>query len=139
MVALAATLVLATGVQATPGTAVTITSLTSTSGTGDPFSSTGGVVCASGTVSNAWARFIGWQSGSAAQILIDKHFECADGTFEILLRVTVDFNTCDTVATWSVLSGTDAYVNLRGAGSLTGDSDCGGTILDVYTGSMHYN
>jgi len=54
--------------------------------------------------------------------------------------VSLDFSTCDTVGTWSVLSGTDAYTNLRGSGSLTGTSDCSGDgILDAYTGSMHFN
>jgi hypothetical protein len=138
-VAMVATLVLATGVQASQSTAVTITVLTGDTGT-DTFTATGGVVCSTGTVTLAWGRFIGYQRNTGgAQILLDKHFECGDGTFEILLRVSLDFNTCDTVATWSVQSGTDAYANLRGAGTLTGESDCNGEILDVYTGDMHFN
>jgi len=53
VVALAATLVLASGVQASQSQPVSITVFTSFNGT-DPFSATGGVVCATGTVSNAW-------------------------------------------------------------------------------------
>jgi len=137
MVALAATLALATGAQASQPQPVTITVLTSGSGS-DPFSSTGGVICANGTVSDVGGQFVGWQSGKQAQIQVEKQFACADGTFNVLLRVTLDFQTCDTVATWSVLSGTGAYANLRGAGTLTGDrGECGDPILDAYTGGMH--
>ena len=84
--------------------------------------------------------FIGWQSGfQAAQIILVKHFECPDGSFDVLLRVTLDFATGDTVGTWSVLHGTGAYASLHGAGSLTGDKSdpADKTILDVYIGAMH--
>ena len=139
LVALVATLALATNVYATTPTPVTITVADHVDGSGNPFVSTGGLICAAGQVSNASSQFVGWQNGRHAQILIDKHFECDDGTFDVLLRVSLDFETCDTVATWSVLSGTDAYATLRGAGSLTGESDCGDSILDVYTGAMHFD
>ena len=134
---LVATLALATNVYATSPQAVTITSVTQIDQ--GPFISTGGLVCTVGQVSNVSSRFVGGQSGRLAQILIDKRFECDDGTFDVLLRVSLDFETCDTVGTWSVLTGTGAYATLRGAGSLTGDSDCGDSILDVYTGSMHFD
>jgi hypothetical protein len=136
VVVLAAALVLTANVQASQSQPVTITVLTTQAGT-DAFTATGGVVCSSGTVSNAWVRFVGYQNGSGVQILIDKYFECADGTFDILLRVSLDFSTCDTVATWSVLDGNGAYERLRGAGSLTGTSSCDDTILDAYVGAMH--
>jgi len=136
-VAVAAMLILATGAQASTSQATTISVVTSISGSGDPFTATGGVVCASGTVSNAGANFVGWQNGKGAQIQIVKTFECSGSTFNLLLRVSLDFTTCDTVGTWSVLSGTGAYAKLHGSGSLTGDSSCGDTILDLYTGTMH--
>lgn len=139
VVALAATLVLATGAQASQSQSVTISVVTTFDGAGDPFAASGGVVCETGSVSNAWEQFIGYQRGSGAQILLDKHFECSDGTFEILLRVSLDFASCDTVGTWSVLSGTARYATLRGSGSLTGDSECAGQILDLYVGAMHLN
>jgi len=139
LVGLVATLALATSVYATSPAPVTITVVDHVDGSANSFVSTGGLICAAGQVSNASSQFVGWQNGSHAQILIDKHFECDDGTFDVLLRVSLDFETCDTVATWSVLSGTGAYATLRGAGSLTGDSDCGDSILDVYTGSMHFD
>jgi hypothetical protein len=134
--ALAATLILATGADASQSRPVTITVLTTVEGN-DPFVATGGVVCSTGEVSNGSIQFVGAQRGSGAQILIDKHFACADGTFEILLRVSLDFAACDTAGTWSVLSGTDAYARLHGSGRLSGESDCEDTTLDAYVGSMH--
>jgi hypothetical protein len=135
-VALAATLIFATGAQASPSQATTISVVTSFNGS-DPFTATGGVVCATGTVSNSYVNFRAWQSNTGAQILIVKDFVCGESSFSLLLRVSLDFATCDTVGTWSVLSGTGAYTKLHGAGTLTGDSACGDTILDFYTGSMH--
>jgi hypothetical protein len=98
-----------------------------------------GVICAAGTVSTVPDRFVGWQSGSLARILQVKSFVCPDGSFDVLLRVTLDFATGDTVGTWSVLSGSGAYASLHGAGSITGDkADPEATeILDIYTGGMH--
>jgi len=102
----------------------------------DPFVATGGVVCETGTVSSPVTLFVG-RSPSHAQILVVKHFVCPDGTFDVLLRVTLDFETLDTAGTWSVLDGTGAYVGLHGTGSLVGDNLGPTTIRDVYTGSMH--
>jgi hypothetical protein len=122
---------------ATPGTPVTISNTVSfVEGAVDPFTSTGGVVCAAGTVSTPFAVFVGWQSGSKAQILVGKHFVCPDGTFELLLRVTLDFATGDTAGTWSVVSGTGAYDELHGTGRIVGDAFEGG-IQDEYAGAMH--
>jgi hypothetical protein len=57
----------------------------------------------------------------------------------VLLRVTLDFATGDTVGTWTVLGGTGAYASLHGTGSLTGDKvePADPVILDTYTGGMH--
>ena len=137
LAALAATTLLAGTVLASAPLPVTITVVTTLEGSSDPFVATGGVVCDEGFVGNAGGRFIGWQSGTHAQIVLLKHFTCDDGAFDILLRVTLDFETRDTVATWSVVDGAGAYESLRGAGTLTGDNSGGDTILDVYTGEMH--
>jgi hypothetical protein len=136
LVGLVATLAIVTNVYATSPQPVTIAVDTHLNSL-DSFVSTGGPICATGQVSNVESRFTGWQDGSHAQILIDKRFECADGTFDVLLRVSLDFETCDTIGTWSVVYGTGAYATLRGSGSLTGDSTCGDSILDVYVGLMH--
>jgi len=122
LVALVAMLAFAGGASATEPQAVEITVVTHIDGFEDPFEATSAVICAEGTVSNAGGRFIGWQSGAQAQIILVKHFVCPDGTFDVLLRVTLDFESSDTVGSWSVLSGTGAYVALHGAGTLTGDN-----------------
>jgi hypothetical protein len=137
LVAGLAVIAMAGGVSAAQPQAVEITVVTHIDGFEDPFDATGGVVCATGTVSNLGGRFIGWQSGTQAQIIMSKQFVCPDGTFDIMLRVTLDFASSDTVGSWSVLRGTGAYATLHGAGSLTGDNAGGDTILDVYTGAMH--
>jgi hypothetical protein len=135
-----ALLVTASGVSATEPQPVTITVVTGIGGFQAPFEAPpGGPICAAGTVSNVGGRFVGWQSGSHARIIETKRFECPDGTFDVLLRVTLDFESGDTIGTWSVLDGTSAYASLRGAGSITGDKTdpSATTILDTYTGGMH--
>jgi hypothetical protein len=137
LTALTATVLLAGPALASAPQPITITVVTGMEGSSDPFESTGGIVCAEGVVGNAGGQFVGWQSDTHAQILILKRFTCDDGTFDILLRVKLDFETSDTVATWSVVDGTDAYESLRGSGTLIGTNDGGETILDEYVGGMH--
>jgi hypothetical protein len=117
--------------------AVEITVVTHIGGSGDPFQATGGVICAAGTVSQIEGRFVGGWGGRQGQLILVMRFVCPDGTFDVLLRVTLDFQTGDTAGTWSVLRGTGVYAQLHGTGSLSGDSLGGGTILDVYMGGMH--
>ena len=135
--AILATLGTAATASAAPPQAVSITVLTQVEGSGDQFAATGGVVCATGTVSNGPGHFVGGQSTSHAQILLVKEFVCGDGTFDVLLRVNLDFETGETVGTWSVLRGTGAYESLHGAGSIVGERQTGETILDTYTGRLH--
>jgi len=141
VIAIAATLVVAGGVSAAQPQAVTITVNTDIEGLVDPFEAIGGLVCTAGMVSNVGGRFVGWQSGSHAMIIETKRFECADGTFDVLLRVNLDFATGDTAGTWSVLDGLGTYASLHGAGSITGDKTdpSASTILDTYTGAMHFD
>ena len=136
---IAATLGMAGGVAAGQPQPVTITDLTQFDAFDNPFEATGGVICTAGTVSTVPDRFVGWQSGSHARILQVKSFVCPDGSFDVLLRVTLDFATGDTVGTWSVLNGSGAYASLHGAGSITGDKTDPEAmeILDIYTGVMH--
>lgn len=124
-------------VTAAPPTPVTISnSATFGPGAVDPFTSTGGVICAAGEVSTSFGLGTGFQSGFKVQILAGKHFVCSDGTFEVLLRVTLDSSTGQTEGTWSVVSGTGAYAKLHGGGKITGDPFPGG-IQDEYEGGMH--
>ena len=122
---------------ASPPQPVTITvDTTLAPGAVDPFAATGGVVCETGTVSDLFVLFVG-RSPSHAQLLVGKRFVCPDGTFDVLLRVRLDFETLDTSGTWSVVDGTAGYVGLHGTGSLVGDNLGPTTIRDLYTGAMH--
>ena len=135
--ALIAMLALAPAAAATPPTSISITVETTFEPDAvNPFTATGGVVCSAGSVSTPFTQFVGFQSNTHAQILLLKHFVCPDGTFDLLLRVKLDFTTFDTVGTWSVLGGTGAYARLHGAGKVTGDG-LEMSVLDVYTGKMH--
>jgi hypothetical protein len=68
----------------------------------DPFTSTGDVVCAEGEVRTLFITFAGDQSGTHRPINAVKLFICPTGTFEVHLRVTLDFETNGTNGTWSV-------------------------------------
>ena len=129
-------LVSVSSATASPPTPVTIAVDTSFVDPVSPFDATGGVVCATGTVSNVFTLFVGFQSNTHAQILVLKRFVCPDGTFDILLRVKLSFADFSTSGTWSVQSGTGAYTKLHGTGSISGVNQ-GDSVLDTYTGKMH--
>jgi hypothetical protein len=140
--AVVVTLALPAGAAATQPEPVTITVETQLF-VENTFDATGGLVCATGTVSplgggptGATRTFNGGQSFAQAQLLVSLRFECPDGSFDVLVRVTLDFATGDTVGTWSVLRGTGAYVSLHGAGSTTGDWD-GQVVSVTHSGNMH--
>ena len=117
---------------------VTISVTTVLSDPSDPFTSTGGIVCASGMVSTPFVHYIATQSGSHAQIVVGKHFVCSNGTFDLILQVTQSFPTFDTSGRWSVVSGTGAYAALRGVGTIIGTAIVPGvSVQDEYTGSLH--
>jgi hypothetical protein len=125
--------------EATPPQPVTITVDTIfVPGSVDKFTSTGGVVCASGEVTTPWALGAGGQNDSHAQLLVAKHFTCPDGTFDARLRVRLDFETGETEGTWSIVSGSGAYRRLHGGGQISGDPTETG-ILDAYSGNLSVN
>jgi hypothetical protein len=143
--AIAATLAMPAGAAATQPEPVIITSVEENFLGENTFDATGGLVCATGTVSplgggptGETRTFNGGQSFAQAQLLISMRFECPDGSFDVLVRVTLDFATGDTVGTWSVLRGTGAYVSLHGAGSTTGDWD-GQVVVVTHAGHMHFD
>lgn len=124
----------ATPVVATSPDPVTITVDTTVDG-GDPFVATGGVVCNSGIVSTTFRMFSGNERTGGLQLLLVKRFECSDGTFDLLLRVSLEFAT-GTTGNWSVVGGSGAYERLHGTGSVTGTYGPDDTIHDVYVGTM---
>lgn len=132
-----ATLALVTPASASPSQPVTLTVLSTIDPEAvDPFTSTGDVVCAEGEVGTLFQGFAGGQSGTHARINAVKLFICPTGTFEVHLRVTLDFETNGTNGTWSVSQGTGAFDKLHGTGGISG-TRVGDKVLDVYTGSMH--
>ncbi len=106
----------------------------------DPFTATG-PVCPSGVVTNAFNSGLVGGGGGHAQILIGKLFACAGSpgdTFEVLLRVTLNFEDGSTIGTWNVTDGTGAFAKLHGSGTLAGTPDSTlPLIVDVYDGTMH--
>jgi hypothetical protein len=68
----------------------------------DPFTTT-----PEGEVRTLFITFVGAQSGTHRQINAVKLFICPTGTFEVHLRVTLDFETHGTNGTWSVAHGTE--------------------------------
>ena len=138
IVLLTAALAIPAAALASPPQPVSISNANTFADPETAFSATGGVVCATGVVSTTFTRFVGGQSGSHSQLLVGKHFVCPNGTFDLTLRVKLDFATNVTRGTWSVSSSSGALAGLHGSGSITGTPlviDEG--ILDVYTGRMH--
>jgi len=133
-----AALGLPAGALASPPQPVSITNDVSFVEPETAFSATGGVVCATGTVSNTFTRFVGFQSGSHAQLVVGKHFVCPGGTFDLTLRVKLDFATNVTKGSWSVARSSGELAGLHGSGSITGvPIIVGESIRDMYTGRMH--
>lgn len=66
-----------------------------------------------------------------------KHWECAGGSIDADLVVTLDLVSGRTWGNWSVLGGAGAYAGVRGSGRLTGTPLAGGTgIRDVWDGKL---
>jgi hypothetical protein len=107
----------------------------------DPFTAIGQVCPSGGVVNDFDSGLVGGRSGSHAQILIGKVFACAGhpgDTFELLLRVTLNFQDGSTTGTWNVLRGTGAFAKLHGTGILQGTPDpTAPRIVDVYDGTTH--
>ena len=139
MLALVATVALATNASATSSTPVTITVEVTIGGSDNPFVATGGMVCDAGVASNLEGNFVGGYSNTHAQIQVFQRFECDDGTFDMHVRVALSFTTFETAGTWSVVDGTGAYDTLRGTGTITGETQGIGMIRDTFEGSLHFN
>ena len=128
---------------ATPPADVNIAVESSLVGDPSPFSASGpavdeGIVCATGTVTDASGKVTG-ASPTGFNYQGIKHFVCEDGSGEFFmnLQARIDFRK-GTTFNWNVLSGTDAYEKLHGAGSGDGLPGCGeDCILDVYDGGLH--
>lgn len=141
----AATLLVAMAVPAgaTPPTEVGIEVETSLLGAPSPFIASGpavdeGLVCDTGIVVDDSTKAQGF-SPNGFNVQAIKLFECDDGSgeFFVNLQARIDFRKGVTF-NWNVLSGTNAYENLHGAGSGVGLDICGpDCVFDVYEGGLH--
>ena len=107
-------------------------------GTGT-FTTSGAGLCPSGTTTDREFA-TGFQSGSRVNFHVLKTFTCADGsgTFAAELQARLIFGAPADSFTWSILSGTGAYTNLRGSGSGVGDQ-LPTEIVDHFTGAVHFD
>jgi len=62
-------------------------------------------------------------------------FTCASGVGSVTVNLSARFGEGGSVGTWSVVSGTGAFVGVHGAGRLVGTPLPDG-ILDTYTGTV---
>lgn len=132
----------ATVAAAGPPQAVTITSPMAYDSTGT-FEASGeavasGIICASGTVEDWWASYLGDRSGLVQQNMVLKQFVCDDdsGTFMVRLQNHLDLVAQTNWFSWEILSGTDTYQGLhgRGVGSTQPEDFYVGPWNDMYTG-----
>ena len=123
--------------SAAPGPTTTFTVVEQFSEPPTPgvFTSDGSVVCASGTTTNQ-VFASGFQSDRGLIFHVRKTITCGDGTgtFTLQLQARIGFNVGDvTFGPWVVVSGTGAYAELRGRGTVTGTQSPTG-VTDVYVG-----
>jgi len=120
-------------VSAAPGGKVSITINVSDTET---FTTTGGILCASGTATTDFDHFGG--GPVAGSFHLTKTLVC-DGnpadTFTIRVNAATVFGSPTDQGGWSVAGGTGAYAGLSGGGNLVGTYVENG-IIDHYTGSV---
>lgn len=92
-----------------------------------------GFICPDGTVADVFFSLIETPRGIHIQII--KQFTCTDGsgTFDVKLQVQLDKRGDHFL--WTVVSGTDRYAALHGAGSGFGIAFEGG-VEDYYVGQV---
>ncbi len=101
----------------------------------ESFTTTGGVLCPSGSATTDFDHFGG--GPVAGSFHLTKTLVCDDGSgsFTIKVNAATVFGSPTDQGGWAVLSGTGSYANLRGGGSIVGTYVPEG-IIDLYTGSV---
>jgi hypothetical protein len=97
------------------------------------------LVCREGTFEDTRAIYGGFGGPTAkGNVLVDKTYTCADGTFFLRLQVKLDFVAETETISWVVLGGTGAYAHLQGSGKGTAEwSDPPGLgAIDTYEGFL---
>jgi hypothetical protein len=112
-------------------TTITLNSLSS----GETFTATGGVICASGTATTDFDHFGG--GPVAGSFHLTKTLTCTDGSGTITIRVNAAtvFGSPTDQGGWAVVSGTGDYTSLSGGGNVVGTYVADG-IIDLYTGVL---
>jgi len=134
--ALAATLVLAASAGAGPPASVTIT-VNTTFGSPGTFTTTGGVLCPSGTTTDATDVSGRGQVGNFHDL---KTFTCDDdsGTFTLHIEAHHVFGAPTDSGSWSIADGTGAYAGLQGSGTFVGTySPEFSALQDQLIGQVH--
>lgn len=108
-------------------------------GVSEDFTTSGDVLCPSGTALTdpVYVAGFGSKGRGAGTFHLIKTLTCDDGsgTFQILVNAGSSPTSSGTVGGFAVIGGTGAYANLRGGGSLVGTYTNDG-ITDVYTGRL---
>lgn len=137
-IGLLATLLLAPAASAAPAPATTIR-IDIVFGVSEDFTTTGGVLCESGTAVTdpVFAAGFGRMGRGAGTFHLIKTLTCEDGsgTFQILVNAGSAPGSSGTIGGFAVVGGTGDYAGLRGGGSLVGTYTDDG-IIDVYTGRL---
>ena len=130
--AVALVLMVAPAVSAGGRTTITLDS----SASGETFTTTGSILCPSGTAETFFHHFGGGDVAGSFHLF--KELTCTDGsgTFIIKVNAATVFGSPTDQGGWSVVSGTIDYVGLNGGGNLVGTYYDGG-IIDLYTGVLH--
>jgi hypothetical protein len=103
----------------------------------EEFTTTGGVLCPSGTAVTdpVFSAGFGRMGRGAGTFHLIKTLTCDNGSGTFQIKVNVGPTPTGTIGGFAVVGGTGAYTNLRGGGSLVGTATDGG-IFDVYTGQL---
>jgi len=122
---------------ATPRTDVTITAVVVIAMETGTFTTTGGVLCPSGTFTQDFVNPGGRCRSGTGHFVIRTNFVCDGGSsgFTAQLAASVILGTSST-ANWVIISGFGEFANLHGAGKLTG-VNVAGTVTDTHSGAVH--
>jgi hypothetical protein len=104
----------------------------------ETFTTTGGVLCASGTSVDSFDHFGGSFNSRAGTFHGSKTLTCSGSgdTFTIKYDAAVVFGAPQDQGGWHLIGGTGAYAGCSGGGNLVGIYIPNG-IVDHYTGRVH--
>jgi hypothetical protein len=95
-----------------------------------------GVVCGAGSFVDTFLKIVGFQSGRAVQITVDKTYTCPNGTFFVKMQIHANSDGTEQF-TWIVNGGTGAYVDLHGSGSGTTIPNPPTGNINTFVGGVH--